>query len=86
MDADGGNKTQITDLDVAAFGPFFHPSGEKIIFSSNYGDPKGREFDLWTVDLDGSNLEQITFTEGFDGFPMWSPDGSTLAFCTNMDG
>ena len=83
MDADGSNKRQITDLGVAAFGPFFHPSGEKIIFSSNYGDPEGREFNLWMVDLDGNNLEQITYSEGFDGFPMWAPDGMTFVFCSN---
>ena len=83
MDADGSNKHQITNLGVAAFAPYFHPSGEKIIFSTNYGDPSGREFDLWMVDLDGSNLEQITFTEGFDGFPMWAPDGKTFVFCSN---
>jgi Tol biopolymer transport system component len=83
MDADGANKRQITDLNVAAFAPFFHPSGEKIIFSTNYGDPSGREFDLWMVDLDGQNLKQITFTEGFDGFPMWAPDGTTFVFCSN---
>jgi len=83
MDSDGSNKRQITDLGVAAFAPFFHPSGEKIIFSTNYGDPSGREFDLWMVDLDGENLEQITFTEGFDGFPMWSPDGNKFVFCSN---
>ena len=83
MDADGSNKRQITDLGAAAFGPFFHPSGEKIIFSSNYGDPAGREFELFMVDLDGDNLEQITFSGGFDGFPMFSPDGKTFVFCSN---
>jgi Tol biopolymer transport system component len=83
MDADGANKRQITDLGVAAFAPFFHPSGDKIIFSSNFGDPAGREFDLWMVDLYGENLERITFAEGFDGFPMWSPDGRTFVFCSN---
>ena len=83
MDADGSNKREITDLGVAAFGPFFHPSGEKIIFSSNFGDPSGREFDLWMVGLAGEDLERITFTEGFDGFPMWSPDGKKFVFCSN---
>ena len=83
MDADGSNKRQITDLGAAAFAPFFHPSGERIIFSTNYGDPSGREFDLWMVNLDGSNLERITFSEGFDGFPMWAPDGTTFVFCSN---
>jgi Tol biopolymer transport system component len=83
MDTDGSNKRQITDLGVAAFAPFFHPSGEKIIFSTNHGDPQGREFDLWMVGLDGENLERITFSEGFDGFPMFAPDGKTFVFCSN---
>ena len=85
MNADGSDKRQITDLGAAAFGPFFHPSGEKIIFSSNYGDPTGREFELFMVDLDGANLEQITFSGGFDGFPMFAPDGETFVFCSNRN-
>ncbi len=83
MDVDGSNKRQITQLGAAAFAPFFHPAGEKIIFSTNSGDPSGREFDLWMVNLDGSGLEQITFSGGFDGFPMFAPDGETFVFCSN---
>ena len=83
MDADGGNKRQLTRLGSAAFAPFFHPSGRKIIFSTNYPEPRGREFDLYMIDLDGQNLERITFAEGFDGFPIWSPDGRKFAFCSN---
>jgi Tol biopolymer transport system component len=83
MDADGGNQRQVTHLGCASFGPFFHPSGEKIIFSSNHPDPRGREFDLWLVDLDGGNLERVTFAPGFDGFPMWAPDGKTFVFASN---
>lgn len=83
MDADGGNKRRVTDLGVAAFAPFFHPSGEKILFSSNHGDPSGREFELFMVNLDGSGLEQITFSPEFDGFPMFAPDGETFVFCSN---
>lgn len=85
MDADGSNQRQITDLGVAAFAPFFHPAGEKIIFSSNHGDPSGREFQLFMVDLDGENLEQITYSGGFDGFPMFAPDGETFVFCSNRN-
>ncbi len=83
MDADGSNKRQVTHLDAASFAPFFFPSGDRIIFSSNYGDPAGREFELWAVDVDGSNLERITHSEGFDGFPMFAPDGRTFVFCSN---
>lgn len=83
MDADGQNQRQVTNLGCASFAPFFHPSGEKIIFSSNAPSPRGREFDLWLVNVDGTGLEQVTFTPEFDGFPMWAPDGKTFVFCSN---
>jgi Tol biopolymer transport system component len=47
------------------------------------GDPSGREFDLWAIDVDGTNLEQITHTGDFDGFPMFNSDGSKLIFASN---
>jgi len=83
MNADGTDQRQITDLGCASFAPFFHPSGQKIIFSTNHPVPRGREFDLWLVDLDGTGLEQVTFTREFDGFPMFSPDGTRLVFASN---
>jgi Tol biopolymer transport system component len=81
--ADGSEARQITWLNAASFAPFFHPNGRRILFSTNYGDPKGREFDIWAVDVDGSNLERITYAPGFDGFPMFSPDGKWLVFSSN---
>lgn len=83
MNADGTDQHQITHLGGASFAPFFHPSGRRIIFSSNHPDPHGREFELYLVDLDGGNLEQVTFSGGFDGFPMWAPDGRSFVFCSN---
>jgi Tol biopolymer transport system component len=85
MDADGSNKVQVTDNGAANFGPFFHPSGDKIVFSSNLGDPTGREFDIFMINVDGSGLEQITYTGGFDGFPMFSPDGKYFVFGSNRN-
>lgn len=81
--ADGSDAQQITYLNAAAFAPFWHPSQQRILFSSNYGDPRGREFDIWAINTDGSGLERITHTPGFDGFPMFSPDGRWLAFSSN---
>jgi Tol biopolymer transport system component len=81
--SDGTDARQITYLDAASFAPSFFPSGNRIIFSSNAGDPHGREFDLWAVDVDGGHLERITTDPGFDGFPMFSPDGTRLAFASN---
>lgn len=84
-DADGTNVRQITDNGAANFAPYWHPSGEKLIFSSNYGDPRGREFNLFLINVDGTGLEQVTFTEDFDGFPVFSHDGTQLVFGSNRN-
>jgi len=83
MDADGKNMKQITNLGKASFAPFFHPSGQKIIFSSNYKGAEPRDFNLFMINLDGTGLEQITFNPSFDGFPMFSPDGKYFVFASN---
>jgi hypothetical protein len=83
--ADGTDPVQVTYLDAASFGPYLFPDGKRILFSSNYGDPKGREFDLWSIGVDGAGLERVTSSAGFDGFPMFSPDGKQLAFASNRN-
>ena len=69
----------------ANFGPFWHPDGEHIIFSSNMDDPKGREFDLYIVKKDGTGLTRITYSPEFDGFPMFTRDGTKLIFASNRN-
>jgi Tol biopolymer transport system component len=81
--ADGSNARQITNTGAANFCPFFTPDGKRIIYSSNAGDPKGREFDLWLIDKKGGAPERITTAAGFDGFPMFSPDGKWLVWASN---
>lgn len=82
-DADGSNKRQLTDNGHANFAPFFHPNGDKIIFSSNMDDPRGRNFELYMMNIDGTGLERITYNETFDGFPIFSPNGTYLSFSSN---
>ncbi|MBT8492695.1 MAG: M20/M25/M40 family metallo-hydrolase, partial [Deltaproteobacteria bacterium] len=81
--ADGSDARQVTYLGAASFGPYLHPDGKRILFSTNHPNPRGREFDIWAIDTDGTNLERITHAPGFDGFPMFSPDGKKLAFGSN---
>ncbi len=85
MDADGSNPVQVTENGAANFGPYYHPAGDRILFSSNLGDPAGREFDIYMVNVNGTGLERITYTGGFDGFPMFSPDGKYLVFGSNRN-
>ncbi len=84
-DIDGNRAVQVTDLPGANWAPFFHPSGEKIIFASNHHtlEGGGREFDLFMVNVDGTGLERITNSGTFDAFPMFSFDGTKLVFASN---
>ncbi|HEY6035543.1 MAG TPA: M20/M25/M40 family metallo-hydrolase [Kofleriaceae bacterium] len=81
--ADGTEAHQVTYLPGASFGPYFYPSGKRIIFASNYLAPRGPEFDLFAINTDGTQLERITYAPGFDGFPVFSPDGKTLSMSSN---
>jgi len=80
---DGTDIRKVTDLGGANWAPFFHPSGEKIIFSSNHESERGFPFNLYMINVDGTGLEQITHDGTFDAFPMFSPDGKKLVFSSN---
>ena len=82
---DGSEMKQITNLGKANWAPYFHPSGEKIIFASNHKSESGRQFNLFLTDLDGQNVEQITFDPVFDAFPMFSFDGKKIVFSSNRN-
>ena len=81
--ADGSDAKKITELGNANWAPFFHPSGEKIIFSSNHNSTRGFPFNLFMINIDGTGLEQVTFDETFDSFAMFSPDGKKLVWASN---
>jgi TolB protein len=86
MDADGGHQRRITDLGGASFAPYFTPDDRRIIFATNFRDPRSEDFDLYLVNLDGSGLERVTTYSGFDAFPMFSPDGRKLVWASNRNG
>ena len=86
MNRDGSNVRQVTKLNAAAFAPFFSTECKKLIFASNHHDPRGRNFDIFLINVDGTGLEQVTFNDTFDGFPMFSPDGTKLVFASNRFG
>ncbi len=83
--ADGSNLKQLTFLGNANWSPFFHPSGKKILFSSNFEAERGFPFNLYLIDIDGKNLERVTHGDTFDAFPVFSNDGKYLAFSSNRN-
>ena len=85
MRADGSGTRRLTYSPGYDGGPFFTHDGKRIIFASNVKDPRGRDFDMFLVNVDGTGLEQVSFNPSFDGFPMFSPDGKKLVFASNRN-
>ena len=66
---------------MVAWGPYFHPSGEYIIYSSNVLGHAN--FELFMIDLLGAKSPvRVTNTAGTDILPVFSPDGDKLAWST----
>jgi Tol biopolymer transport system component len=83
--ADGSDLRQLTYLGNANWSPFFHPSGDKILFSSNFESDGGFPFNLYMIRTDGTGLERVTHGKTFDAFPVFSNDGKHLIFSSNRN-
>ncbi|MGV3719623.1 MAG: LpqB family beta-propeller domain-containing protein, partial [Actinomycetota bacterium] len=58
--------------------PAISPDGSQIAFSY-----RG---DLWTVASTGGEAKRVAERTGWDSRARWSPDGKTLAFCSDLSG
>ena len=85
MKPDGTDKKQITDFGSMSWAPYEHPSGEYFLFASN---KLGFEnFEVFMVDKAGlKEPVRITYSDGFDGLPVPSPDGTQLAWTSSRAG
>ncbi|MFN0108310.1 MAG: protein kinase domain-containing protein [Blastocatellia bacterium] len=75
--ADGkGAQTNLTDDDWLDRSPRWSPDGKQIAFFST----RNKLAQIWTMNPDGGEKRQLTFTENGCSFPLWSPDGKLLAY------
>lgn len=82
MNVDGTTQTPITHLGAMSWAPYFHPSGEYLIFATNLQGLAN--FELYLVDAVGRSAPvRVTFSDGFDGLPVFSPDGKWLAWTSS---
>jgi len=85
MKMDGTERKQITNFKSMSWAPYEHASGEYFFFSTN---KLGFEnFEIFIVDKAGTKEPvRVTFSDGFDGLPVPSPDGTQLAFTSSRSG
>jgi Tol biopolymer transport system component len=78
IDIDGKNEKRLTN-DGYNTAPDWSPDGKQIVFSRDNG---GFDFanGLRLMDANGSNVRQLTTAPRGDLQPVWSPDGTTIAY------
>jgi len=73
--ADGTDIRKLTDDAPKDRGPVFSPDGKTIGF---FSDRTGK-YEIWSIRIDGSDLKQLTKTEGQSTWnPAWPPDGKKV--------
>jgi Tol biopolymer transport system component len=81
-DLDGSNRINLTQDKERDRWPRWSPNGERLAFFSL----RSGSAQIWTIDRDGTNLQQVTHGEGTNMLrPVWSPDGSKIAFSGDFD-
>ena len=100
INADGTNLVVLTSANPQGesgenFSPSWSPDGSKIVFASNWNGR--RKSEIWIMNANGTGLVQLTTNVqlgsdgggplfGNDTTPVWSPDGSRIAFSSTRDG
>ncbi len=89
MDADGGNLRRLTNNPAGDGNPSWSPDGKRIVFTSDRdghfmnGIPTT---EIYVMDADGRNQQNLTNNPSYDSSPSWSPDGKRIAFDSDRDG
>lgn len=84
LNASGGLPQQVSPGRGSRFAPDISPDGQRIVFADAVQSEPGRlRQHIWVMDIDGSNLRQLTSGPYNDIDPVWSPDGTQIAFASD---
>ncbi len=82
MSKDGTNQSRITDMTSIYHKPVVSHSGESVLFIHYSGDAY---YELYSVDIDGTNLQLIDRAEKYCGSPDWLSDDSKIVYSKYVD-
>ncbi|OQY46428.1 MAG: hypothetical protein B6242_07785 [Anaerolineaceae bacterium 4572_78] len=80
----GSGQTKISS-DFSDTAPAARPQGGRLAIMS-YNRDGAANWEIWTIDSDGSNPVRLTDNPAADGLPTWSADGQSIAFASTRDG
>jgi len=84
MDLETREERQLTHIGAMSWAPYFHPSGEYLVFNTNTNG--FANFELYLVDAAGTKQPvRVTWTDGFDGLASFSPDGKQLTWTSTRN-
>ena len=89
MNADGTNPIKTNQFDSSGYRPAWSPDSSKIAFTCSDPTAPGllnREqiHEICVMNADGTNLVRLTHNSVRDARPVWSPDGSKIAFTCSL--
>jgi Tol biopolymer transport system component len=64
--------------------PYWSPAGDRILFTRQIAT--SREFDVFTMRPDGTDVKQVTTSPGADGHATWTADGQSILFMSARTG
>lgn len=77
MNSDGSNQHYIG---VEGFAAKWSSDGNSFIYSSKISG----NYEIYTCNTDGSNIQKITNSSFDETFPIYSPDGTQIAYCASF--
>ncbi|GAB4384403.1 MAG: hypothetical protein Kow0022_06850 [Phycisphaerales bacterium] len=81
---------QLTDNEFVNWGPFWHPSGAFLIYSTNEAAPETHNYEVFAIDARATSEHprrlRLTYAEGFDGLPVFNREGTLMMWTSQRGG